>query len=232
VPFQRITGLRLARYAPETPPGAAIDVILRDGSRVTGVNAKLESERVTLKSHSGFDATVRLPDVIEIHVRSDAFRYLSDVAPSKIEVKPFWDMVAGSADKLYAPRMDRSFAGRRLSCGGRNWTKGVGVFGGTSITWDLAGQYREFRASVGLDDAAGDLGGVVFEVIVDGKTRWTSGFVRAASAEGRGQPGPRRIDKIVLDGAKSLTLRVTTGDDEDPYPIQDEADWLGALLVK
>lgn len=232
VPYARITGLRLAHYTPDVPTGAAVDVILRDGSRITGVDAKLEKERLTLRSHSGFDATVRLPDVVEIHVRSDAFRYLSDITPDKIEVKPFWEMTAGSPEKLYAPRMDRSFAGSRLKCGGRNWTRGVGVFGGTSITWDLGGRYREFRAAVGIDDGAGDLGGVVFEVIVDGKTRWTSGFVRSSQGEGRGKPGPLRIDKIVLDGAKTLTLRVTTGDEDDPYPIQDEADWLGALLVK
>ena len=35
----------------------------------------------------------------------------------------------------------------------------------------------------GLDDGAGPLGGVVFQVLVDGKEVWNSGFVRPAGTQ-------------------------------------------------
>jgi len=232
VPYSRVTAVRLAKFEPKTPEGTALDVVLRDGTRLTGVDPQLDDQHLVLASFSGFKARVRLRDVVAMHVRSDAFTYVSDLEPSSLEVKPFWKMAAGDPAVLYAPRMDRAFSGRPLACGGRTWTKGVGVFGGTTLSYDLDGKFKEFRAAAGLDDAAGDLGGVVFEVLVDGKMRWTSGFVRPSGRAGRGTAGPVDVGRIPLKGAQVLTLRVTSGDKQDPYPIQDEADWLGAMLVK
>ena len=61
---------------------------------------------------------------------------------------------------------------------------------------------------------------------MDGKEVWDSGFVRAAGTQGRGKAGPIAVPEIDLSGAKTLSLVVTAGDAEDPYPVQDEADWL------
>jgi NPCBM/NEW2 domain-containing protein len=232
VPYSRVTAVRLATFDPEAPEGTALDVVLRDGTRLTGTEPGLAGGRLSLKSHSGFAVSVRLTDVVAAHVRSDAFTYVSDLEPATVKVEPFWKMAAGEPEVLYAPRMDRAFSGRRLTCAKRTWTKGVGVFGGTTLTWKLDGRYKEFRTAVGIDDGAGDLGGVVFEVSVDGKVQWTSGFVRPTGRTGRGQAGPVTARRISLDGAKQLSLRVTTGDEKDPYPIQDEANWLGAMLVR
>jgi hypothetical protein len=234
VAYERMTALRLGQVGEPPKPGAGIslDVVLRDGTRLTGTGPSVEKGRLGVRSRSGFDAAAELRDVVAVHVRSDAFRYLSDLEAPEVAVKPFWKTVAGDPVKLYAPRMDRSWSGGPLRCGGRTWLKGIGVFSGTSLSWTLDGTYSEFRALAGLDDAAGRLGGVVFEVWVDGERKWTSGFVRPAGAEGRGKPSPQDVGRIALVGARRLTLKVLSGDDEDPYPIQDHADWLGAMLVK
>ena len=58
---------------------------------------------------------------------------------------------------------------------------------------------------------------------------WT---VAAETAAKHGKAGPIEAPRIDVSGAKTLSLRVLPGDDEAPYPIQDEADWLGAMLVK
>jgi hypothetical protein len=165
-------------------------------------------------------------------VISERFAYLSDLPAAKTEVQPFWKPVAGDANVLYAPRMDRSFAGRPLKSAGRSFVKGIGVYSGTTLTWQLDGKFTEFRAAAGIDDGAGPLGGVVFEVLVDGQPKWTSGFLHAAGTEGRGKASPVDVPKIDVRGAKTLTLRVLSGDAEDPWPIGDEADWLGAMLVR
>jgi hypothetical protein len=231
VPYDKIVALRIAGRPAKRPAGTLLLVVLRDGSQLIGGSPAAKDGRLKMTSVSGFAVDAALTDVVAAHVVSDRFAYLSDL-PSTLEVKPFWKPAAGDPNVLYAPRADRSFADRPLKCAGRAWVKGVGVYSGTSMTWALDGGYREFRASCGVDDGAGALGGVVFEVLVDGQSKWTSGFVRAAAADGRGKPGPIAIPHIDVKGAKTLTLRVLSGDADDPWPIADEADWLGAMLVR
>src|SRR5262245_21784662 len=232
VAYDRITALRVLGDAGKRPAGTLLVVVLRDGTEVIGASPSAADGKLRMNSAAGFQVEASLTDVVAAHVLSERFVYLSDVPAATTEVTPFWKPVAGDPAVLYAPRMDRSFGGRPLKCGGRAWVKGLGVYSGTSQTWALDGKYAEFRGFVGLDDGAGAMGGVVFEVLVDGKSRWKSEFVRAAAGEGRGVPGPVAVPKIDLKGATSLTLRVLSGDSEDPWPIADEADWLGAMLLR
>jgi len=233
VPLERLTAIRLLdESAAAQRPARALSAALRDGSRVVGGEPRLAESKLRMRSPSGFDVECALADVIAVQVVSPAFAWLSDVEPSATEVKPFWEPVAGDPAVLFAPRRDQSFSGRPLRCGGRVWLDGLGVFSGTSMTWKLDGAWREFRTAAGIDDGAGRLGGVVFRVLVDGKEAWNSGFVRAAGSSGRGREGPVRCPPVSLEGAKTLTLQVLAGDDEDPWPVQDEADWLGALVVR
>ena len=232
VAYERIMALRVMTDPPKTPKGTLLVAVLRDGSQVIGSGPTVKDGRLRMKSVCGFSVDAAVADVVAAHAISDRFVYLSDLAPQSKEVTPFWKTVAGDPNVLYAPRMDASFAGRALRSGGRSWVKGIGAYSGTTMTWDLAGKFSEFRASAGIDDGAGPLGGVVFEVLVDGVSKWTSGFVRASSADGRGKPSPVEVPRIAVKGAKTLTLRVLPGDSEDPWPIADEADWLGAMLVR
>lgn len=232
VAYERVTALRVTGDAGKRPAGTLLVVVLRDGSQVIGAAPEVSEGRLRMKSLSGFGVDAALVDVVAAHVVSDRFAYLSDLPAAKTEVVPFWKPAAGDPAVLYAPRLDRSFSGRSLTSGGRTWVKGLGVYSGTSMTWDLDGKYSELRAWAGLDDGAGPLGGVVFEVLVDGKPKWTSGFLRAATADVRGKPSPVEVPHLDVKGAKSVTLRVVSGDADDPWPVADEADWLGAMLVR
>lgn len=234
LPFERLVAITLmadAKTLAKPRDAAPLQIALRDGTRVVAREAKTADGRLTIQSPSGFTASCPLGDVVALQVTSGRFAYLSDL-PATVKVKPVWDVAAGDPAVLFAPRMDRSFSGRPLRCGGRTWLDGIGVFSGTTLTWDLAGKYRELRTSAGLDDGAGPLGGVVFQVLVDGKEVWSSGFVRPAKSQGRGKPSPVASPRISLEGAKSLQLVVLAGDADDPYPVQDEADWLGPIVVR
>ncbi len=232
VAYERVTAVRVTGDAGKRPAGTLLVVVLRDGSQVIGAGPTVAEGRLRMKSLAGFDVNAALADVVAAHVVSDRFAYLSDLPAAKTEIAPFWKPAAGDPSVLYAPRLDRSFGGRSLTSGGRTWVKGIGVYSGTSMTWDLDGKFSELRAWAGLDDGAGPLGGVVFEVLVDGKTKWSSGFLRSGAADVRGKASPVEVPRIDVKGAKSLTLRVLSGDADDPWPIADEADWLGAMLVR
>lgn len=232
VAYERMTALRVLGDAGKRPAGTLLVVVLRDGSQTIGAAPSVKDGRLRMRSVGGFDVDASLADVVAAHVLSDRFVYLSDLPAAKTEVKPFWKTVAGDPAVLYAPRADRSFTGRPLVSGGRTWVKGLGVFSGTSMTWDLGGKFTEFRSSAGLDDRAGPLGGVVFEVLVDGQSKWKSPFLRAAGTDARGTASPVTLPRIDVKGATTLTLRVHSGDADDPWPVADEADWLGAMLVR
>ena len=74
----------------------------------------------------------------------------------------------------------------------------------------------------------------MFVVIVDGEERWRSDLIVPAegAATAHGTRGPVDAGRLSVKGATSLTLKVLPGTAEAPYPIQDEADWLGAMLVR
>lgn len=217
----------------EAPAAAgSLRIALRDGTRVAGRAARVEGGHLVATSPSGFAVRCALTDVVALQVASGRFAFLSDLPVATTAVKPVWEVAAGDPAVLFAPRLDQSFSGRPLRCGGRAWLDGIGVFSGTTLTWNLDGRYREFRTAAGLDDGAGPGGGVVFQVLVDGKEVWNSGFVRPARSHGRGAASPVTCPRIPLEGAKTLSLVVLAGDAEDPYPVQDEADWLGPIVVR
>ncbi len=236
VSYTKVTAVRLMPTGAKVPEGAALLAVLRDGSRLSGSAPTIRDGKLHLESLSGFTASAALGDVVSVLMISDALRYLDELPGPDVRVKPFWKPVAGDPDKIYAPRMNRAFSGGLLKAGGRTWLRGVGVFSGTSLTWSLDGDWSAFRTQVAVDDRAGPLGGVVFVIEVDGKERWRSALVVPASEDGGAdetvQSGPIQVPSIDVKGAQTLTLRVLPGTDRAPYPIQDEADWLGAMLVR
>jgi len=67
------------------------------------------------------------------------------------------------------PQINRSIRETQLSIGNVKFERGVGTHA-KSIFWlDLGGETERFVASVGVDDAAGGPGSIVFKIYGDGK---------------------------------------------------------------
>ena len=76
------------------------------------------------------------------------------------------------------PQIDRSIREKPLAIGGQKFAHGVGTHA-TSLLWiKLDGRTERFQASVGVDDAAGGPGSVIFFVVGDGKELWNSGVMK------------------------------------------------------
>ena len=105
--------------------------------------------------------------------------------------------------------------------GGRWSASGLGMTSRTRMTWPLDGRHRWFCSRVAIDDTAGDSGDVVFRVLVDGRSVWSSGPVR-------GGRKPRKLGPVDLAGARKLTLVVDYGRRAD---VGDHAAWLDPRLV-
>jgi len=118
------------------------------------------------------------------------------------------------------PQVNRSIREKPLAIGGQTFAQGVGTHARSALWLELAGGTERFLASVGVDDAAGGPGSVVFKIYGDGRKLWDSGLMKP------GQP-PRPVD-VDLRGVQTLLLLVADGGDGINY---DHADWAEARFI-
>lgn len=101
------------------------------------------------------------------------------------------------------------------------YPRGVGVHAPSDIRYNLGRACSgQFIADVGVDEAVGDQGSVVFQVFLDGAKAFDSGLMRG---DDRRQP-----INISLAGRNTLRLVVTDGGDGNTF---DVADWAGARVT-
>ncbi|MDG6102283.1 NPCBM/NEW2 domain-containing protein [Dactylosporangium aurantiacum] len=109
--------------------------------------------------------------------------------------------------------------GSLITVGGVSYPKGVGVHAAGDLSVPLGGACSRFTAVAGLDAEVGTSStGVVFSVVADGVTLWTSPTVTAAA--------PVTVD-VSVAGRTDLRL-VTGGAGSIDY---DHADWADARLI-
>ncbi len=223
-----LLGFALAPLPRKPEEGLRVQLALTDGTRLTGKELASAAGGWTLKGTlDGKDRTVPSAFLAGLSVRGGRGTPLSDLEPASVTVKPYW----GDDPPVLPlrPRFDRAFTLDRgapppLRLGGRTFLRGVSAFSGTTIAYDLAGKgFKSFVAAVGVDDA-GPKGAVAYEVLLDGKSAWKSGVVKAIPPGGE----PTAMPRLDVSSVKSLALVVHAGPDDD---VQDFADWVKAALL-
>jgi hypothetical protein len=120
------------------------------------------------------------------------------------------------------PQTNRNVIGGFLSLRRRLVPTGFGVISGTTQAWPLDGEYKEFRATIGIDDAAQGAGSVVFKILVDGAAVWESEVLTGVSAA-------VEIPPVDLSGADHLSLVVENADRGN---VLDYANWCEPVLIR
>jgi len=110
--------------------------------------------------------------------------------------------------------------GGPLTIGGQVYTKGLGVHAHSEVVYDLGGYCTAFTGQVGVDDEAGSLGSVTFEVWDGTATKLFDSGLR------RGTDGPLLVS-VDVTGVYQLRLVVTDGGDGGD---SDHADWADARI--
>jgi alpha-galactosidase len=140
--------------------------------------------------------------------------FLSDLA---------WTYAANGLGFVHRDESNSSSApvtGTPIKLRGTAYTKGLGVDGPSYVVYRLAQKCTSFTATVGVDDAAGGYGSVVFQVWADGQKLFDSGVMTGMS--------PAQPVQVALDGMRRLNLLVTNAGDGNG---QDRADWADAKVV-
>jgi hypothetical protein len=118
-------------------------------------------------------------------------------------------------------RRDANGANGPIKVGGKSYAKGLGVYPRSDIVYDLAGDYVRFRADVGIDDACGGSGTVVFNVYLDGTRVYTTNKITGATAT--------RVIDLNTSGKTTLRLELTDAGDGRSC---EYADWADARLTR
>ncbi len=207
-------GFNPGQVVEQTPPGAFFEWLLLDGSRVGLTQSRVD--RGVVVGQTRFSVEIRIPigEVARVRVLNASVVYLSDRDADRAVYEPYL-----GPTRPY--RRDASVVGPSLKLGGQTFDRGLGTQSRTLLAYKLDPKAKRFQGTVGLDDAAGPLGNVVFKVLVDGKPRFESPTMGAGDA-------PRTVD-VDLSGGKVLILITEFGERGD---VQDSGDWVEARIIR
>lgn len=218
--------LSLLDEVPEFKKGVVVRLQLLDGASLTGRLISLVGADLTVETLLGKKTVIKRSDLYEMLVLNGAFVYLSDREPSKVLQKfdgfKFYP-------EIYGWKRDRNVMGGVLKLGGKTYEKGLGVHSFCQLNFDLGGQFKAFRSTIGLDDSVKflgqpGLGSVRFRILVDGQAckEYPKGILQQKESV------PQKIE-VDVEKAKTLTLIADYG---RTLHILGRANWAEAHLIR
>ena len=114
----------------------------------------------------------------------------------------------------------RKGQGPKLQIGDKEYERGLGHHANGEIFVELAGEYADFEADVGVQRQGGQVGSVVFQVFADDEKRFDSGVMTSDD--------PARPVRVSVEGAFELRMVVKDAGDGIRH---DGANWANARLI-
>ncbi len=140
------------------------------------------------------------PKPIDLTVSEPAVTFLSDARWSKAEVG--WGKVVRNRYWFQPNQRQGVF----LKLNGEIFEKGLYAHSNSTFTFPLAGRWKTFTATIGLQDGATDQGSAIFTVLGDGKELFRSKILR---------PGQTETLKLDISGVKELELQTKGGENHN-----------------
>ena len=201
------------------PAGQHFRIVSKSGSRLTLASASFDGTTFTGATSTGAKFTMPQSDLVALDTIGGKVAMLADRKTKSQKIEPY-----GSVSWPLAPNRSVREAALRLNTvhGDETFDRGLGMHSQTTVTYDLAGKYRTFRSTVGLDSHSGRKGAVDVRILVDGKEQAISGL--------KGLTADAAVEiRLDIVGAKELTLIVDYGPGGD---VQDDVNWADAKLVE
>jgi glucose/arabinose dehydrogenase len=155
--------------------------------------------------------------------RTSSISIVDQAAPSRTYLSDLnWTSMTngwGPAERDLANGEAGTNDGGVITLNGVSYTKGLGVHANSELVYNLGGAYNSFFAYIGLDDAVGENGSVVFQIWADVTQLFDSGVMTNSS--------PTQLANVNVTGIQTLRL-VVNGGASTSY---DHANWADAQLV-
>ena len=199
---------------PETPKAFSV-LVLSDGSTLKLQSIVSDGDLLIAESIGGFEFSIPATTLRAIHCYDSNRVDLTTLKPAETKIASYLTMTR-------EPQNNHNVIGGFLSLRGELVSSGLGVTSGTAQSWQLDGEYQQFRATVGIDDAARGAGSVTFKVLVDGSIAWQSDLITGMSA-------PVEIPSVDLTNANKLSLVVEFADQGS---VLDYTNWCEPILIR
>ena len=218
----KVYGLRYHRSAAPGLPQAVCRLTDTFGSVWPVVSIRLEDNVLKWTTPLGLEAGVPLEVVVRIDYSRGKVVYLGEMEPEAVDWTPFFgptDNLRSLAQFLW-PRENRSLDSGLLQLDGRPYEKGLAIHSRTRLTYHLAGDFRRFKATAGIDDSVRPAGHVRLVIRGDGRVLFE------ADVAGTDVPKPLDLD---VSGVRRLVILVDFGENFD---TADHLDLCEARVVK
>lgn len=189
LPLARLQGLTYHRTEP--PAADAIcRVIDQDGNTLVASKLAADGTTLTVTTTFGTKLSVKQADVARLDFNLGKLTFLSDL-DMKVIPSPWLGGIT-------PVRKDTNLDGNPITMQDRRFGKGLSMYAGTTLEYNLGGKYKELKAVLGADTRIAEegQGEVTLEVYCDGERR----LRQAVSAK-----DPRPIAVNVKD---TNTLRI------------------------
>jgi hypothetical protein len=200
VPLAKVHGLIFLRELDPTAPPILCKLTdtHQDLVVVSGISATPTSIKVATPAGAHIEYPADL--VVRLDYSSDKVIFLSKVDPVKV------DQPDNPFDQY---RRDLNLDNQPLHLGDEVYPFGLALHAHTELEYDLKGDYREFRATAGMDPTVGGIEGpVVLRIEGDGKELYKRSFTRKADKK----PTPITLN---IKDVQRLRIIVTSGDGYD-----------------
>jgi hypothetical protein len=153
VRLNRAQGLIFVQKPDPNAPAPLCKLTDDSGNYFVAADILLNADGLVVTTVSG--ARIALPDakrLVKLDFSKGKLAYLSELTPSRDAVT-----LATEDDELYARlvryRKDANLDNQPIRLGGKQYEKGITLHAGTQLVFDIGGEYKEFRADLGVDDS-------------------------------------------------------------------------------
>jgi hypothetical protein len=187
-------------FQPAVNPKAApllCKVYDTNGNIYTATALTLEGEKASLTTTTGVEIELPRAALARLDYSGGKFAYLSDLPlDKKTLIKP--------PEPLEHLRFDHNLDDGPIQLNGVHYDKGLSIHSFTRLDFPLGGDFREFKAVIGVDDLVGGIGRpTIVKIEGDGKELMKQAFSR------KDQP-----KDVTLNVLNVKTLRITVLSDE------------------
>ena len=160
---------------------------------------------LTVTTPAGAKIDVPIDVVTRLDYTLDKIAFLSQLEPAKV-------VQTSNFDFIDTYRRDKNLDNGPLRIYDETFTNGLALHAHTELEYDLRGDYREFHAIAGIDQAVGGVGGpvvLVVEGVIDGETKelYKKTFTRKESRD-----KSKGVINLNIKDVQKLRLIVRTGD--------------------
>jgi hypothetical protein len=174
IKLDRLQGMSFLRTDAPTDPSLC-KVIDIDGNALVAVKLQSDGNQMIVTTHAGTKVALDAKVVARLDFNFGRLTYLSDL-DAKVSESPLFGGFS-------IVRKDRNLDGGPIMLQDKTYPKGLSMYAGADMTYNLEGKYKEFKAQLGADAQIADegQGKVIVSIYCDGEKRFTSDVTTKAA---------------------------------------------------